>query len=489
MKNRAMWKEQGNDSTMPVKELLGQTKGQIQRRWRGLLAWLLAITGLVGLYLGYLSSPGEAIEILDDVLYGPVLVIAPHNDDEVLGAAGAIQRHLQQGDRVAVVLLTNGDGQYRSPFQSRAQAIQFGYRRQEETRQALRLLGVVEENIYFLGYPDRGLAQLWNHHWDCQHLYTSSQTGANRSPYANSFTPQAPHCGMSLVRDLQAVLERERPATIYLPHPNDTHPDHWSAHAFTLYAVEQLRREHPAGKDYQQIRLFTYLVHYGRWPMPRGLFWSAELKLPSALAKLDTRWRSLPLSAEEVERKYQAILHYRSQVQYMLLYLASFARRNELFGEIPLLQLHDLDSSLSYPDPKQSGFLGGLRGYNDIKAVHLTSTADEHLVIEVELFEDLRPTNDVFLNLKTLAAHATTPSNWRFLRSDGVLYVNGERLWDPEIRHTVRRNVFWLSLSLERLGKPQAFLIGVELVRRGITFSKAAYRLVELAPASYLLTP
>ena len=38
-----------------------------------------------------------------------VLVLAPHPDDEVLMAAGVIDRAVKQGLRVEVVLRTNGD--------------------------------------------------------------------------------------------------------------------------------------------------------------------------------------------------------------------------------------------------------------------------------------------------------------------------------------------------------------------------------------------
>ena len=38
---------------------------------------------------------------------GPVLVIAPHADDEVLGCGGAIQDHVRQGRSVYVQVVSN----------------------------------------------------------------------------------------------------------------------------------------------------------------------------------------------------------------------------------------------------------------------------------------------------------------------------------------------------------------------------------------------
>lgn len=463
----------------------------VKRLLRGRSLVLFPLLGLgtsLSLYYGYFSGPGEVGEIFNGKLDGPAMVIAPHNDDEVLGVGGVLQRHLRQGDRVTVVLLTNGDGQYHGPFRNPAQVIQFGYQRQEESLRALAKLGIPEQDIIFLGYPDRGLAILWNHYWSCERLYTSPQTRKNHSPYKNSFTPKAPYCGLSLVQDLEALLRRERPKTIYLPHPNDRHPDHWSAYAFTLYALELLKLAYPEEDSFRDVRLLTYLVHYGRWPMPRGKFLNATLKFPRPLQHTDTRWLSIPLTWQEVISKYQAIREYKSQVQFMPLYLISFARRNELLGEIPTLQLGNggsLDGypAISYPDPKQSGLLSRLNGHNDIKAVKLALTAEGLLNIEVETFSLLRPTDEVLIHLKTFSLDGSLPTMWRFLQAGRRLYLNGEPLRDLKVTHEARQNTFRLSLPLERLGSPQAFVIGAELMHKGVTFSKAAYRLVEITPS------
>ncbi|MBV1896840.1 MAG: PIG-L family deacetylase, partial [Rhodobacteraceae bacterium] len=40
--------------------------------------------------------------------HGPVLVVAPHPDDEVLGAGGTIARLADQGRKVHVAIVTRG---------------------------------------------------------------------------------------------------------------------------------------------------------------------------------------------------------------------------------------------------------------------------------------------------------------------------------------------------------------------------------------------
>ena len=96
-----------------------------------------------------------------------VLIMAPHNDDEVLGSAGLIQESLRQGAQVKVVLATNGDGYRLGTMEDLRRLrlrhndyIRMGDMRQQESLNALKLLGVSAEQVIFLGYPDRGHGDL-----------------------------------------------------------------------------------------------------------------------------------------------------------------------------------------------------------------------------------------------------------------------------------------------------------------------------------------
>ena len=59
-------------------------------------------------------------EAIDEIGRGDALVMALHLDDEVFGCAGAILSHLRNGNRVSVIVLTDGvppetPGHIRSP--------------------------------------------------------------------------------------------------------------------------------------------------------------------------------------------------------------------------------------------------------------------------------------------------------------------------------------------------------------------------------------
>ncbi len=437
--------------------------------------------------------PAEELNTLE----GPALVVAPHNDDEVLATAGALQRHRALGHRVCVALLTNGDGQYRRPFSNRRLAVQLGHRRQEETLHALTHLGIDDDEVTFLGYPDRGLAALWNTHWWADRPYTSPRTGAKSSPYPNSRTPSAPYCGMALAEDLEELLRWAAPATVYLPHPNDLHYDHWASHSFVMLVLEGLRRRGELSP-----KLWTYVVHRGRWPLPRGKFLNAPLPPPPAMAGLDTIWGALSLSPEERERKFHAIMRHKSQLRYMRRYLVSFARSNELFGQVPRLGLRaslnipdsadrwvpdegnlqspDEEPMVGYTDPRRRSLLRDLKRYNDIRALHFHNTAAGCLVIEVELFDRLRPANHVLIHLRPFAGGAGFPAPLRMAIGGGELSAASGEV-PPGATFSLASRAVRVEFPIEELGSPDTVLVGAELQRNVLTFAKAAYRLVDLS--------
>src|SRR5438477_5708885 len=157
-----------------------------QRRhlFQFLLALLILTATLCGRFLYGLHADNAAMQ---NVLLPPhllpvsgstVLVIAPHCDDETLGVGGLIADASRRGVRVSVAFVTNGDGfpmavsrEYRR-FRPRPQDYRrMARQRQEEARSALAHLGVPRERIFFLGYPDRGIAELWNQYWQPDQPY------------------------------------------------------------------------------------------------------------------------------------------------------------------------------------------------------------------------------------------------------------------------------------------------------------------------------
>jgi LmbE family N-acetylglucosaminyl deacetylase len=131
---------------------------------------------------------------------GPVLVLAPHPDDEVFGCGGAIMQHVAQGNPVHVIIVTDGSAATTHPDQkSLSNYIQI---RQEESKQAAQILGYSPPE--FLGLTDRTL-----------------------------------ECSTTLIDQLFNYIQEKKINQVYAPSMMEIHPDHY---ALAQIAVEAVRR-------------------------------------------------------------------------------------------------------------------------------------------------------------------------------------------------------------------------------------------------------
>jgi LmbE family N-acetylglucosaminyl deacetylase len=260
------------------------------------------------------------------------LIIAPHCDDETLACGGLIAELVRHKAHVHVVIMTNGDGFYSAAAKqcgdmivSPSDYVEFGYTRQKESLRALQLLGVPGKNVTFFGYPDRGLAPMWQYNWLPNRLYRSGYTHGVHSPYANAYQRNAPHCGRSVLNDLEKVIREYKPTAVYYPHPSEQHTDHWASNCYVVQALYELGL---LGK----ITSGMYIVHRGDWPVPQGLYPNLPLAPPASLKGMGTRWFRLDLDADVPHMKLTAIRAYKTQVAMMRRFMYSFDRANEIFS-------------------------------------------------------------------------------------------------------------------------------------------------------------
>jgi glycosyltransferase involved in cell wall biosynthesis/LmbE family N-acetylglucosaminyl deacetylase len=134
---------------------------------------------------------------------GSVIVLAPHPDDEVFGCGGAIIRHVVGGDRVCVVVVTDGEGRVEP-----ADRAAYGALRRQESRAASQILGYGEPLFWAL--PDGGVV------------------------YDEALVQQIERAILFCSADL-----------IYAPSIHEMHPDH---RAVGMAAMEAVRRLGAAAK-------------------------------------------------------------------------------------------------------------------------------------------------------------------------------------------------------------------------------------------------
>jgi len=118
-----------------------------------------------------------------------VLTLAPHPDDETIGCGGSLALHVQAGDPVKVVFLTNGA---KGDSTGRIDKDEYVALRHMEAEEACKHLGITD--VEFWAYEDRALA--------------SSKGKLSR---------------------LIDLLNDFKPELVYVPSPLEFHPDHRSA--------------------------------------------------------------------------------------------------------------------------------------------------------------------------------------------------------------------------------------------------------------------
>lgn len=90
------------------------------------------------------------------VMSDKVLIVAPHPDDEVLGCSGLIQRLLNEGKQVDVVILSDGGKSHAGCCKiDKSTLIES---RRDLSRKAAKILGLPLENLHLLDYPDGSIA-------------------------------------------------------------------------------------------------------------------------------------------------------------------------------------------------------------------------------------------------------------------------------------------------------------------------------------------
>jgi LmbE family N-acetylglucosaminyl deacetylase len=263
-----------------------------------------------------------------------ILVLAPHPDDEVLGAGGVLREAVRRGLPTRVVFLTNGDSNEWSFLAWRKRPVilpqavlAMGTLRRQEALGAAAVLGVPAGNLSFLGYPDYGTLAIWRDHWGNQPPGRGRLTRATAVPYPTAYRPGAAFKGEEILADLEAILRQFQPTQIFLSHPADRHPDHAALYLYTRVALWDLQGSVPAAA------LHPFLVHYPHWPGETG-FHPSEVRRPPAKLLAGFRWQSRGLDREEIDVKRRALAAHRTQFAYSASRLLPFVGANELYGDL-----------------------------------------------------------------------------------------------------------------------------------------------------------
>jgi LmbE family N-acetylglucosaminyl deacetylase len=464
-----------------MKRALGLWNG-IKKRWYILLAAFLL---LVGFWITlFILSPTVTLglgdlEPLPLAGHQRVLVLAPHTDDETLGSAGLIQAALRDKMEVKVAIATNGDGflfatmgDFRRIYPRHPDFIRMGNVRQQESLNALQVLGVRPQDVIFLSYPDRGSPSLWNTHWSASDPYYSPYTGTTKSPYALTYNPNANYSGESYLADLRAIIEDYKPDLIIYPSPLDAHPDHWGLSVFTQAALAEVKQAMP---DYKP-DTYTYLVHRPDFPQPKGMHPDKNLLPPPQVYAINQDWFRLDLTNDDENQKAQAITKYRSQLPLLRELLDSFIRKNELFGlvqpvALPALAQGDWQNPETWRDtngapiqpvqrdPAHDNLPRDILPGGDLVAVYAAQQPDGNLAVCSELRKKAEPTLVYTLRVTAFGSQDVVHS---VARTGG----NQRTGWKHA---TTSGNHVCYQVSMSELGNPGWIFVGADVEEMGVS--------------------
>lgn len=165
---------------------------------------------------------GAVLEFLSSVR--TATIVAPHPDDETIGAFGLIADLRTRGTDVQIVVVSDGSASHRNSRQwPKPKLIA---QRQSETLAAMALAGINQSAVSFLGLPDGGLHELTHD---------------------------------EKARIVASVVEQEAPDLLVIPDWDDAHPDHRAVAAALRGCVPRKAgwsyRVWPAGPDSENAEL------------------------------------------------------------------------------------------------------------------------------------------------------------------------------------------------------------------------------------------
>lgn len=284
----------------------------------GVVALLWGTIALVGLTsyremqkkMQYISPPDSKSQIYAEK---NVMVLIPHQDDEINLMGGIIEEYVKYSSDLTVVFSTNGDYYGNGDI------------RLQEAVAALSHLGLSEKDIVFLGYGNE---------WQNGHIYNSpeqqiksSAAGYTKTYGSEKFPPYRDgrdYTKENFLNDIKAVILEKRPELIYCV-DYDYNKDHRALSLSFEKVLGEILREQ---SDYKPVVLkgFAYST---AWYAPQD--YEDSLNIYSTKNPYDSEymqenniylWKNrlqLPVSADslsripEMSRLYHAIAKHRSQ--------------------------------------------------------------------------------------------------------------------------------------------------------------------------------
>jgi len=399
-----------------------------------------------------------------------ILILAPHPDDETIACAGVIQEALKKKSQLKIVYLTNGDHneiafivyERRLTFKQ-SEFIHMGQVRKKEAIIAMKTLGVNENNLIFLGYPDYGTFAIFSQYWQDSKPFKDALTRISAVPYKDNFSFGAPYKGENILGDLKKVLSNYKPNKIFVSSGADVNVDHKSLYLFLQVALRDLNKEYPMPKVY------PYLVHCAGWPLPRRYHPELGLMPPEKFLDSQISWQKLELNPEQLDKKYKAVLCYPSQTRSSAFYLFSFCRKNELFADHPVIELKK-QVSLKGQSQSEADTNYAIEGHFFLIRIKKTDKITSKLNLIIYLFSYSRKT-----------PFAQMPKLRIITKYNKFKIFSGKSQIKPaNVSLEADSETITLKLPLQLLADPDFILVSIKDHRGNLPVDLSGFRRIEI---------
>lgn len=223
-----------------------------------LMALVLAVLAVVCVYETELNKL-DSNDGVDNSFYDSqfknkkVMVIDPHEDDDLLISGQVLPPMYKNGADVRVVFATNGD--------KRVSA----YTRQSEACNALEKLGIPREKVIFLGYPDGTQLYVGKKAFSFSSGWDHTYAGKGFKDYHfDRFGTHAKYTAENMVDDIESVVLEYRPDYI-LAIDFDTHTDHRGVSISFEKAMERILKKE-SGYTPKVLKCFGYSLAWKSKP-------------------------------------------------------------------------------------------------------------------------------------------------------------------------------------------------------------------------------
>jgi len=259
-----------------------------------------------------------------------ILIFAPHPDDAVLSSSGIIQYAIKSGAEVKIVYITTGSHNTTTMVRDSAihtvtpiSGILLAKERHREALCSAKTLGLSENTLVFLGFPDFGTLKIWT---DCfeNKPYFSGLLMSDKTFFPFSYKKGIEFTGKNELTLIEKIIETFKPTIVIYPPETDLNPDHRATGLFVDAALFDLRNSINPER-------FRYFMHAQDWPTPLKYAPHDYITKPEYIRNLNGKWFTYYLTLKEEEIKKKAILCHKSQVKSAPNFMLSFVRRNEIF--------------------------------------------------------------------------------------------------------------------------------------------------------------